>query len=1450
MSQQLIRREIILLMCDRFDTTISLALDICNKIESLANSSYNNDSDFDQTLVEACHMFSNRNIPCSITVFIQERMSSQSITLQTYALILYGIYLRYIQNTEYCTQIVVAARHTLFTRLILDLDVTMPDIFNYTESIARIMALLKSNHSYTITRRQNMNSQNFHLVVDKQFDSMSMLNLQRFIAKKIPNNIGFKIDVVEAMFLPTGRFHRVENQYKHDTMLPPLSQPPPSSSSPRTAAMTFEDFKMISPIDLWNENNLYTIMRIDLGHNLNNDDDDIGMNYLKCELKTPDQSFEHQYIMNETQFEIVPFFRLFDKSEKIEFYDNQHSILATFTRANFNEYLNKKKSDTGGRHLAHNEFDDEDELRRMADMQRVSGDEFCEIFFHTTIEHTKHPRDISQIDTSLTKNNMAELMRDNMPCYIAIQRNANATSNYGEYLKFIKEHYVNENLSVDEATYITNSKHLNPDPFISVFCSNLHEVEYGAFLHAFLFFYVTDFKHQVGVSERLKVALFKKMSEKYMISIKDDIANIAPNYQQIHEEFQPGFDFYHLFKDEIHAIMKKFLVYMLNRGHIADTLALLVRYISFENIPILSATCLCLSFNANNMLEDHVVHKLRWFLLCEHQQYVSYISLKNIFMVNPMIYIVSNMFYAEVGLLMKVFQSRIEKVFNILEPAGGSEAAGPPSKRKKQSVPEQFERFNDLISIRYLACYLRNADFGCVYSNEEYKDFTYEKTDVRLQRYATQMDIEPKVYNFWYRRDLGVYCSVSQIFDHCSPGLTSFIHIKFPLGAMDNANKFLTHFPSDWTLKNFIFSLFLKARHFIDFCHDNKTMAIFLNTIEPPSKSTLPHHFIQITPFDFKQINFQQFHQTQSTIANYPHLYRIFKLVYVLVCSISNRCDIDYDNPVEFIVLSNKVLLNSNNNKPNSSSAQQQQQEQQNLNLSTVSSDNHPTASNQYTTMRLQKFLSSIQSYLINVFNQPVFSNQIASIQLLSTTINTKKIYRKIDEFILFEYLNGEVLNVDLITLPHLENKFYKFIFCITTWFVRCDIRHTSLKFFHHFQTNQTDAYHELVDICENICGKFMLHQDLQHLARYFQRFCSQTTLHVHDDFGLTHKQYQIINNNALHEEELSDFHKSNLFQGMAGLILYSQFCSDTLFDLIKYMCECTHRGNNTRVALAMLRRTGTGKNHLVEMMMNNFRNTDQTFQNAHMQNDETLAGNEFSKPLSRNLLISVDEYARFTSSFKILVSDSSVLTQRKYHAQGKAQYRVNAHIIIATNDYPTGATAATISRCAPIDRLMQFEELISSDISRANNFVETVVGTTSVNNKLASQLILQKLPGGGVVNTEALGVFLITWNMADLFFYSLTQPSSLKRSPTMLKLQQDLIYTVQPAKYLLDNKIITASPEISMTESDFNAAILAKLRVLKPMWSSEITIDSILRDLKDRLSNYILENKYYVSIN
>lgn len=1530
---------------------------ICNAINILAKNEYTNSLEFDVHLFDMLKRFvwassNNRKI---VYIFVashekdEMEMSEldggggggrrvEAFPIAAYVMFLYGIYRRYVHSGGiYSTKIVLESTKTLFSRVILDVDVknnSNNDDDTQRHVFQTLKPIMTKLGTHTITKRTNTSTSNFHMVFDTQVDAVSNLSLQRMIASINMANV--KIDPLENFFFPTGRSHR------------------PIATGRRL--MDFDTFMKIAPLDVENEQNFYTLL---------NKIPSMGSEFLLAQEK-PKHTMQCTYmgdenpatatattinseymvkmhlnngVFDQTKIEKRLFFTQFHNVSSMQIMQHDE-IRCSWDRREILNFFMRCNANSGGG--GGDGVDNEDRFGNLSDEEleairmqsSLNTNDFFKIYFTSGIKYEKTPLEICEkINLELAKDADVSAMKNNICEMVQVERGETFKDQYSEYLNFIKTHYVPKedeetNKMVNEAT-----SQINVDDNLDDFLAFLVEEERGHFIYGFFVaFFANNYLFRKIMLNGAYInaedvapflyGFFFHLARKSHLKHKPDEIQKKWGLSEDDTFYNRG-RFFEQTQHIVKPILRLFLVHMLNSGYIMDTIAIVMK-LKWKSVPFCSAILFCLALNGQrNLLEDHVKHKLGWYLKPHFEPYMKCINLNSIYLINPMIYVASGLFNVSHEMARGWFSHNVDTYIQPSNeqqnpddeqqpnddassppPSTSSTCAPPASKRRKKNpaAPKpkreenkkyspEYVMFVMTMKWKYMACLLENGGMFFIYSENRYIEIEdnasrMEKSPKMKSLPCTQMKIEPAKYNYWYRRKYGIFCSITQTFDHHSPGPQSLIYIENSPLLLPNTTYHKLTFPTNWFKKNFMLEVFLKARHYIKFLRHNTTLAILLNTIERPSDSNLPekYKFVQITPLDFNKIEFDPLTPTinMASTHEYPNFFHCFKRMYILICSLSHRCDINLENISRFIQTFHIVMGQTTIQHPAS--------QPPHASASSSSSQNDCTTNANVnlfgqTVRKSKKFIEYVREKMMQQFggggggddDDDEMDNEttprdkdVYSFDLTHDTFSTTKNYQTLDEFTLCDYMNGKFSDLENYSMDvdTMHETLFKFVFCATSWLLRytnSNNKHTSPKLFKDILPVKRQAYKELAQMCHTAYGDFIVNRDIRHIKRYFESFCKGTSLVEPDDDYVKHENYTICNYCQLTEEELlplaqqynrfetpESLHSfiQDIYSGMSSFIREGQYNSDTLFDYLKFLVGCTHRGNITRTAFLMFKFPATGKNQFMEQAIALFLTKNQTFTYKQFKNDEKQTGNDMIKPLCQNLLITVDEYKKFTDSLKVFVNVSQVLQQRRMFQQDNSQFRINANILLSTNEFPTGVTPANLSRLDCVPRFSQLAEETTENIARTHSIHNTVVGEVLINRWFATQDLMGKTPKDKSQHLEFLGVYLFVWNFIDLLYNNPTEPISSFRSPKMNQDHKNILYEVQPSTYLIDNKIVEESPNVSIKSKEFEIELMNKINSLRSLWSSDVKPDQIKTEILDRFQNYICGEDYYIKIN
>lgn len=354
-----------------------------------------------------------------------------------------------------------------------------------------------------------------------------------------------------------------------------------------------------------------------------------------------------------------------------------------------------------------------------------------------------------------------------------------------------------------------------------------------------------------------------------------------------------------------------------------------------------------------------------------------------------------------------------------------------------------------------------------------------------------------------------------------------------------------------------------------------------------------------------------------------------------------------------------------------------------------------------------------------------------------------------------------------------------------------------------------------------------------------FKIFCANTKLQLHDDFNEPMPPGYQLNNAPETKYDLQ------LYRSVCDLIFQSQFNPDLLVDLLKSFTRFQHRGNVDRLCTAFTNKTATGKSELMKMLCDQLSTTHystQTYSGQDLISSQNKDGSNLAVCMNRNLLTSFEELQSLDNEFK-LICGFGELSNRKLYSNGKMALRINSHIIFSTNLDPKTSDAAVLARLNIFERRFQFVQLSENYKINRNKLFNDIF---QISDELGAQLLLERLPRGRI--ECGFGYYLMMFLLSDIFLYKFITPVSLKISPTLQKTKSTFIYNAQPARYILENNLLTFSYQNPMPLDVFDAQATCLFKSLKTTMT-QFKINEALAELKDQLSKYIDTEKNMIFV-
>lgn len=1421
-------------------------------------------------LVDTIQCSNNENVERQITQIIHKYMEERDSFKQIIPIIATGkisefrlsrrgyfgltaaVYLQYLKNksgTEFQCSILKCPFH----RIVIDCDIK--DYKNESlDAHAFILNLMKPFKlgKLTTTRRQNHMTQNFHIISERQFDYASARHIITKIASEVPNNVGITIDVTNHWAMPTGRCHVIASKIDG-------------------GIMDWEDFKAIGPLDVWRPTNFYTYLTsvFSLSDQIITDETMIA---LKDEEWT-------QYVAKVSSTPPVNFFKKFYPFKTFEFknFSDNFTLEALITlSATIHNY-----NDTDTIILS-----DCDEI-----MPVRNGQEFHEAYYESKIVY-KYP--LSQIFGVSPIYHTSGRAMDGLRATIN-DIDLNVTPQFMDMYEYRKnftdldpDAYV---LSAydqdifDQATTLANEAFTGMEACIFKLLGTMeaqcpHQVDVCLFL-----FYIWCRKRNMssGMNARFFSGLLVTLAEACDGNV------FEPSARLICSDFEPNAEprgYTHVLKETcsdpiedkeiIIQCFRSIISTMLDHGYVTSILSMFIECALFKTKPLASCIVLLLKIGITNK-------KTRQIL-------ISYVSeLMDPFVANltthiPLCFIRHDIVHFLTEYWDENIEEMFEKWFKTFKVVSSSTdgasstsrpvetinedmdyddeglrpiAPPPPKKKPKRTKKETGIQLNKKTILKYAFDEIFNR-FVIATSSNECLLFVYQRRKyVQLMEtplfinpiYTLHLQTEPSHFAYWYRRDCGIYLSITREYEHHGPSLFSLISINTPPSF--HAHGFKLYDIKDYGLKCVILDAFLKTRHFIEACHYNKSVIILLAPIHNLGSNYVKQHkhyveCIQIVPMDLQSSKLSLPRETQKNIHVYPRLFKACNYLYAILCTLSKRGEVDINTPerlIDTMFVSWYNNMRGTMDESNAYTIDEQQVQQTNTNV--VDDLAHLSASESVFIQAIRRACTSFRQNV--VAEQRERENH--SMPLVDHVLQVNNITDALNIYLINEAFNGHMSSMtDGPNVQNISEHQFKYVLSLLSWLIRMGDSHdlAKLTFFMYLHPIKQQLYEEMTKLVVDTCGPIVLHDDIRQLVNYFKSFCQSTTIEVSSEYeDLLPLGYTF--NNTGYDGEFLD----HIYYGFVGMIIHGQFVSDTVCDLWKKISSFTHRGNTAREALALLNRPCTGKGVFISLLLRMIFPTDvlQSFVNDNLQSCEQASGNTLSMPLNANLLIWFDEVEKLSSMFKLIVN-FGVTTERRFFTKERASLRINSHVIISANADPSASDAATQCRIVPIDRQMVFCK--NNKFNFKLNRIDCVadLGVQEVNNMLGIQLLLEKFPSGGALDLEALGIFLTTWLCSDMFLNTFSLPVSTKKSKTMQARVDRFRNSASPAQYILDCKYIITNNQDPMSLQDFDRGAANIIKAVRPLLSGNLKSHEVIKELKDLLGKYITGSMIRVAFN
>jgi hypothetical protein len=778
------------------------------------------------------------------------------------------------------------------------------------------------------------------------------------------------------------------------------------------------------------------------------------------------------------------------------------------------------------------------------------------------------------------------------------------------------------------------------------------------------------------------------------------------------------------------------------------------------------------------------------------------IALTKSFQVNDVLYFLFQNYSETAQRKVEIFNSMI---------GGDEEEKDPPKKKQKNG-----EFFSDYAKFIHPFLLYATINGSTVYYFNVDRYVSVSAVDSRGSGMVfREVETEPLKGVIWYRREIintsGLYNSISQTFERNTPSLYSGIFVlthqtyKNYSPNIYNALNFDT--------KSFMFTTYMKVGQFLKILSNNRNAILLLG--KPNGGVDLDYitDLTNVLDIDMNhQMNFSpKFFSLLFEQDEFKNLKILFKYLALIICDLSQRYKIDLRNRANFLLLF-------------------QGHSKSNINTEYGKEDigitfNYLNESKKSTLFFERLYRVTEKSRAIGV----VSDNR--EIKLSSNRFSSNGV-DELNEFVILTTLNG-VINCDY---DYNQNDYQvnEFIMVILSWFLRIKVvgDFENSSFFQKLEEYREVAFNEFGQLYKNFFGQLAINcEGIPSIARYFKKFCENTTVIIPNDYKY---KYKLNEGKSKYEEEI--------YLGFVDLMAQAQYDLDTFVDLYKILCSYTHRGSVLRRFLALLKKTATGKNSFIEKVIDRLFPGAldlQCFENKDLQNGYTNVGYAFCTNLWSNLLVWFDEVKTLPNEMKSYVNQST-LTKREFHASKKGAFNINTSLIVSSNDTPVGNDIATNLRMLPINRILQYVELYKGlKIERENSVLDATL--QPINEVFGIQLLLEKLPSKGEWGVCSVGMFMLVWNNASLFYKSYDQPISKIFSMTMNQNIKEILYSSSPHIFILEKDYFKFTPSSRVSEDDFKKKVDDIISKNMDIFK-RVDKKNIYSLLRDHISSYIDE--------
>lgn len=1348
----------------------------------------------------------------TIPVHIPNKVKSGLLSSFQYHVFVAGLYMRYINKFE-PTEAQCNLNQIPFNRVVVDVDVKPGAVFTYRElvdlCINKLSGLFKKKVEISITKRRG-SSLNFHMVCDVQVDSASYLaivdKLRTQVEQAISPNRHVIIDRPNNWTLPGGRGHYLELAGTRDEQNLQNAE-----NSQNTAYnMSWCDFKKISIVDVWRFN-FNTILK---------------PVFCKGEMFPPSETLltfstaeqiKTDFTAAGDVFVLENFFAKF-----IDYTKTVVTFCATDFTVSFDNLLNGWAYGTG-----ESRGGKRGDSFSLSDLSAHETEEFFDCFYDSEIIFNRPLDKFMEIEFA---NNSTDISQLHEYMHILNIPSTDQMDQRTRAIKFIKGCGTPKlTLSILSAKEAISKQAIQNYPWQDYVKIFLIQIEEKYFVYYMIYLYFIYCKNN-SVTPRANFLFLSNVLQEYehVFGFNPFLENNQNDLFDCNLDFDPAYTPGQcpdaLFSaPETVTIFKHILEVMINSGCITSVCSMMLRSNIFDNLysPL---ACVVLLLNTLD-IDDQARVTLVSYISGHMESYDVSLSkaMSHCYTKNDILYFLT-------GLYNQTLCQANSTFFNLFP--GITQTGPPPGKKRKKNEELSKDRLQVLQCFtKYIAFAKSNKCFTYVYDSNHYIEMSGDSGYIDKASIEA-VSLEPMHSAYWYRRDAGIYFSITQQHELHTPSLYTLLYIETaPQIKQYGLEIFNTN---NFDLKSQILDCLLKMNHFLRHCDNNKFLFILLAPVLDVDVDPLKIDYITdaIKIIDFDLNTKGDLPDFRSVCKNYPLVYEAISYLHAVICTMSLRCKIDLNNPAAFIEQCGINYLQRDNIPQQSAEL-----------FPTSGYDIKSNTEDQYSLFMKHLIEAARKFDQMDATEDVSDGDTLTTITLGETQFKSDN-SEPINEFIARRHFNG-CRDVDMsIDVEGIPKELMKFIVLILSWLIRFEVSHSldDTSFFKFIEDKRCELYDEFRDMVLKKTGPVMINEEMSNLKEYFKAFCENTSVELSDNFKDLLPPGYFLN------PKYDGPYKDDVYYGVVGLMTWGEFTIDTCVDIFRNLCAYTHRGNYKRKCLSFLKRTGTGKNVMIEKILSTLFPTEwrQNFSNDDLQNCNKDAGNILSKPCSANLLVWFDEVTDL-KNIKV-IANHGTLSEREFNQKSYAEYRIASHVVISTNQDPKSEDAASSLRLLPIDRTMQYVQLIKTHRFKRDNCVADST-LSFINDRFGVQLLLNRLPTGGETENDILGLFLIFWSCSDLVFYKFRSPTSNKNSPLMKKRIAEFLYKSQPANYLLDNHMIRFTATKSISLHEFDSKVTTLFTNCRSVFGPNFKISDSLSELKDLLANYISNGRIYVEV-